>query len=130
MDFQIPTTWHGLVNYLTKYITKPEVRSDWAVNVMDMQNVVPTANVVERVKSYLLKEICQNRDMGKEEAMRIVMGNAGYHCSHQFKNISFDSVKLQPNFISKTVQTTNEADLVYRTYFDVYADRNLPQIKQ
>ena len=78
MDFQIPTTWHGLVNYLTKYITKPEVRSDWAVNVMDMSNVVPTANVVDKVKSYLLKEICQNRDMGKEEAMRIVMGNAGF----------------------------------------------------
>ena len=47
-----------------------------------MKNLDATANVVERVKSYLLNEVCGSRDMGKEEAMRIVLGSAGYHCSH------------------------------------------------
>ena len=68
--------------------------------------------------------------MGKEEAMRIIMGSAGYHCSHEFKTISFNSVKLQPEYFNLNVEERKETDFVYQTPFDVYADRNLPDIKQ
>ena len=62
--------------------------------------------------------------------MRIIMGSPGYRCSHQFLNVSFNSVKLQPNFFNINVEDRSEADLVFRTHFDVYPDRNLPHVKQ
>ena len=43
-----------------------------------------SANVTSRLRSYVLHEICGNRDMSKEEGARIILSEPGKHCSHQF----------------------------------------------
>ena len=79
MDFQIPTTWFGLVQYLTKYITKSEPRSEGAIDILDTSALVPTSNVTHKIKSFVLHEVCGNRDVGKEEAFRVILSLPGKH---------------------------------------------------
>ena len=44
LDFQIPTSWFGVLTYLTKYITKDEPRSAGGNALLSLDKNEPTSS--------------------------------------------------------------------------------------
>lgn len=65
-------------------MTKVEPRSDAAHKILDLTGISKTSSVTGKLRSYILNEIVSNRDMGKEEGARILLGLKGKECSHSF----------------------------------------------
>ena len=99
--FSKPTSAHSSVTYLTKYITKSEPRSVGADSVLNIDKMQLIARVTSTLRSYVLNYVCGNRDMGKEEACRIILGEAGKKYNVNFIAISFNSVRLQQNILNR-----------------------------
>ena len=78
----MPTSYYSLITYLCKYITKAEPRSDASKNILEMASIPETATVTSNLRSLMIQEVSGGRDVSKEEACRIVLGEAGTRCSH------------------------------------------------
>lgn len=94
MDFQLPTSPFGLTSYITKYVTKSEVRSVGANSVLNLDKVESTASLTSTLRSFIINEICCRRDWGREEASRILLGLAGKKSNVDFLTVSMNSVRL------------------------------------
>ena len=79
---------------MTKYVTKSEPRSEGATTILDTSALVPTANVSHKIKSFVIHEVCGNRDIGKEEACRIVLSLPGKHSNLSYHYVSFNTVRV------------------------------------
>ena len=59
------------------------------------------SSAVSKLRSYVLNQVCGNRDMGKEEAMRLILSLPGKRSNVYFNKISLDSNRLKKGILKK-----------------------------
>ena len=119
-DFTIVLSEYHLIDYITKYVTKHETRSQHVSRAIALLNNVEEGTQIEKCLAKVMMKMISQRDHGENEVARINLGMTFFHSSKTFYNINcFGQRRVKENILN----AVSNRSVTLRNDVDAYANR-------
>ena len=130
MDFQLVVDVNKVVNYMTKYVCKPEVEMSKGLSKM-VENLINIGHQTGLGTKGVLKKMMLNligsRTISKQESCHLAIGTSMVSCSHVFIRINL-TTSLKKLSLRKIKNYAEDDDLEKPTILDMYMIRTSVEI--